>query len=157
MISPLDASHRYFRRAQKGEDEALAKLNDYTRAEQKLALHIEALGFDSQEFETLMLEQARDRQSEIPKVQEKHDQAKTKVIRLETRQENDAPATGAKRSRNSPHWSQRFASALATKGLWATAVSDDQPTPTVSRLARRRQLACRHEGHGVAGCHSGAT
>ena len=131
ITGPLAAYTAASGERRKGEAEALARLSDYTRAEQTLALHIETLGFDSQEFEKRhdQLKRAlKAVEDEIPKVQEKHDQAKTKVIRLETRQEGDAPATHEKEQELTAQES-RFGSALATEGLWATAVSDDQPTP----------------------------
>ena len=114
-----------------GETEAVARLSDYTRAEQALALHIETLGFDAQELERrhdLLKRTLKTFDDEIPKVQEKHDQAKTKMIKLETRQENDTPATREKEQELTAQEST-FGNALAAEGLWASAVSDDQPTP----------------------------
>lgn len=131
MTSPQAAYTAISGERRKGEAEALARLRDYTRAEQALALHVEILGFDSQEFERrrgLLKQALKTAEDEIPKVQEKHDQAQTKVIRLETRQENDAPATHEKEQELAAQES-KFGSALATEGLWATAVADDQPIP----------------------------
>jgi uncharacterized protein (TIGR02680 family) len=131
MTSPLAVYTDISGERRRGEAEAFARLSDYTRAEQALALHIETLGFDSQEFDRKhgLLERAlKATEDEIPKVEEKHERAKAKVIRLETRQENDSPATQGKEQELAAQES-RFDSALATEGLWAAAVNDDQPAP----------------------------
>jgi uncharacterized protein YPO0396 len=131
MFSPLAAYTAISGERRMGETEAVARLSDYTRAEQALALHIETLGFDAQELERrhdLLKRTLKTFDDEIPKVQEKHDQAKTKMIKLETRQENDTPATREKEQELTAQEST-FGNALATEGLWASAVSDDQPTP----------------------------
>ena len=139
IISPLAAHSAASGDRRRGETEALARLGDYTRAEQALAFHIESLGFDSQDLERrheLLKQALKTAEDRIPEVQEKHDQAKAKVIRLETRQENDAPATHEKEQELAAQES-RFGSALATEGLWAAAVSDDQPTPPDRESALR--------------------
>lgn len=143
MTSPLTAYTAASGDRRRGETEALARLGDYTRAEQALALHIESLGFDSQDLERrykLLKQALKTVEDGIPKVQEKHDQAKTKVIRLETRQENDAPATQEKEQELAAQES-RFGSALAIEGLWAAAVSDDQPTTPPDRESALRVAA----------------
>ena len=79
----------------KGEADALTRRDAYIRAERALTLHIEALGFDSQEFDTRLSglkERLKATNSEIPKVRERHEQAKTNVTRIETLQGAD-PAT----------------------------------------------------------------
>ena len=139
MASPLAAHTAITGERRRGEVEARARLGEYTRAEQALALHIETLGFDSQEFERRhdQLKRALGTvEDEIPKVQEKHDQAKTRVIRLETRQESDAPAAHEKEQELTTQES-RFSSALATEGLWAAAASDQQLTPPDRESALR--------------------
>jgi len=144
MTSPLAAYTAASGDRGRGETEALTRLGDYTRAEQARELHIESLGFDSQDLERrheLLKQALKTVEDGIPKVQEKHDQAKTKVIRLETRQENDAPATH-EREQELAVQESRFGSALATEGLWAAAaVSDDQPTTPPDRESALRAAA----------------
>jgi uncharacterized protein (TIGR02680 family) len=115
-----------------GEANALTRRDAYIQAEKALRLHIEALGFDSQEFDTRLsalkerLEAAR---SEIPEVQERHEQAKTNVTRIETLQGTDPATERGKRQELAAHVA-RFDSALAVAGLWSAAAGSDPPPPT---------------------------
>jgi uncharacterized protein (TIGR02680 family) len=116
----------------KGEAEALTRRDAYMRAEQALTLHIEALGFDSQEFDT-RLSELKERldtaNSEIPRVRDRHEQAKTSVTRIETLQGADPDTERGRRQELATH-EARFDSALAAAGLWAAATGSDQPPPT---------------------------
>jgi uncharacterized protein (TIGR02680 family) len=115
----------------KVEADALTRRDAYIGAERALTLHIESLGFDSQEFDTRLsglrgrLEAAN---SEIPKVREKREQAKTNATRIETLHGADPAIEQGKRQELDKH-EARFDSAVAVAGLWAAAVGSDQPPP----------------------------
>jgi uncharacterized protein (TIGR02680 family) len=116
----------------KGEAEALSRRDAYVRAEQALTLHIETLGFDSQEFDTRLSElkgRLDTANSEIPKVRERYEQAKRRVIRIETLQESDPDAERGMRQELATN-EARFDNTLGTAGLWAAATGGDQPPPT---------------------------
>jgi uncharacterized protein (TIGR02680 family) len=117
----------------RGEADALTRRDAYMRAEQALTLHIEALGFDSQEFNK-RLSEVKERlaaaNSEIPKVRAGHEQAKANVTRIETLQGADPAIEQGKRQELAAR-EARFDSALAVAGLWAAAIGSDQPPPTV--------------------------
>ncbi len=115
-----------------GEADAITRRDAYIQAERALRLHIEALGFDSQEFDTRLsglkgrLKAAK---SEIPEVRKRYDQAKANVTRIETLQEADPAAERGKRQELAAR-EARFDNALAAAGLWAAAAGSDQPPPT---------------------------
>ncbi len=117
---------------QKDEADALTRRDAYIGAERALTLHIEALGFDSQEFNTRLSgleERLNAANSEIPEVRERHEQAKTNVTRIETLQRADPATEREKRQELAAH-EAGFDSALAAAGLWAAAAGSDQPPPT---------------------------
>ena len=116
----------------RGEADALTRRDAYIRAERALTLHIETLGFDSQEFNTRLSglnERLAAANVEIPNVRETYERAKTNVTRIETLQGSDPDTEWGKRQELARH-EARFDSALAAAGLWAAAVGSDQPPPT---------------------------
>ena len=116
---------------QKDEAEALTRRDAYMRAELALALHLEALGFDSQEFDTRLsgLKQELEAvKAEIPKTRARRDQADKNITRIETLQSGGESAEREKQQELATQ-ETRFHSALTAPGLWAAAVGSDQLPP----------------------------
>lgn len=114
----------------KSEAAAQNRRDEYASAKQTLALHIEALGFDSQEFDTrlsLLNQQLDLVRKKIPEVRGRHERAEKAVIRITALQEDNEKAEQDKRQEASTQ-EARLDSTLAVPGLWAAA-SDGQPPP----------------------------
>ena len=135
IARPLAAYDAAVDARKKGEVRASARYEDYATAEKALAVHVGSLGIDSQEFDR-KLSQMRGNlaalQANLPSLQETHEKAKAKVVRLETLQEAEKPEQ-QKRQTRLAEAERQFDAAVGATGVWAAATGDSQAPPPADR------------------------
>jgi hypothetical protein len=129
LEQPLDSLAQAAATRGKSEADAITHRDKHASAARALALYIQALGFDSQEFDA-KLSRLQDEleavEVGIPPVKTKLEQAKTTIIKIMAQQESD---TGdAERDQHAVAVRETsFNDALTVPGLWAAATGGQPP------------------------------
>jgi uncharacterized protein (TIGR02680 family) len=129
LEQPLDSLARAAATRRKSEADAVTYRDEHASAARALALYIQTLGFDSQEFD-VKLSGLRDElkavETEIPPVKKKLEQADTTIIKIMVQQERDAGDTERNEEAVTAQETS-FDAALAVPGLWAAATGGQPP------------------------------
>ena len=131
LEKPLDSLARAAATRRKSEADAITHRDEHAGAARALALYIEALGFNSQEFDA-KLSGLRDElkavETEIPPVKTKLEQADTTIIKIMAQQERDTGDTERNEEAVTAQETS-FDAALAVPGLWTAATYGQPPSP----------------------------
>ena len=149
VAQPLTAYESAVDARKKAEAGASGHYDDYSLAQKALALHIDSLGIDSQEFDrklSLLRESFASAKAAIPSLKEAFETARDKVVRLEVRQDDDGPEE-QKICAGLAESERRFGATVRVAGLWAAATGNDEQAP--ADLDRALQTA--------AGWHPGTS
>ena len=119
----------------KGEVLASARYEEYASAEKALAAYIGSLGIDSREFDRRLAQLRANLtvvQENLPSLEDAHEKAKAKVVRLETLQDAEKPEE-QERQVTLVETERQFDAAIGAKGVWGAATADGQVPPPADR------------------------
>ncbi|MEH0927697.1 TIGR02680 family protein [Micromonospora sp. CPCC 205558] len=130
---------------EEAEDQAATSHGDYAQAAKAMALYLDSLGIDGEEYDR-RLSQLRQRlertRTALPRLRAERDKAVKAVIELEAAQKADEPNEQQKRDELAQS-ERRFAAAAGALGVWAAA-SDGDEQPPVDRQSALQTAAGWH-------------